>query len=36
LQGNEQVVKNLNPSLRDDEPVRALLDVAPVAGATWS
>jgi len=36
LLGNERVVKNLNPSLRDGEPVRALLDAAPVAGATRS
>ena len=36
LQGNERVVKNLSPSLRDGEQVRALLDAAPVAGVARS
>jgi RND family efflux transporter MFP subunit len=36
LQGNERVVKNLSPSLRDGEPVRALIDAAPAAGAARS
>jgi RND family efflux transporter MFP subunit len=36
LQGNERIVKNLSPSLREGEPVRALLDAAPGAGAARS
>jgi membrane fusion protein (multidrug efflux system) len=36
LQGHEQVVRNLNASLRDGEPVRARVDAAPVAGAASS
>jgi membrane fusion protein (multidrug efflux system) len=36
LQGDERVVRNLSPSLRDGESVRAQLDAEPVAWATRS